>query len=86
MRKIVNKKNEVIETTERTNTYQIQTPQAFKKDLLLKLHETNHQDNITDDCMLLEQAGYPVKVIEGDYTNIKITTKEDLDILELLMK
>ncbi len=84
--KIVNKKNEVVETTERINTYQIQTPQVFKKDILLKLHETNRKDNITDDCMLLEQAGYPVKVIDGDYSNLKITTKEDLSILEVLMK
>ncbi|MBR4694433.1 MAG: 2-C-methyl-D-erythritol 4-phosphate cytidylyltransferase [Bacilli bacterium] len=84
--KIVNKKNEVVETTERINTYQIQTPQVFKKDILLKLHETNRKDNITDDCMLLEQAGYPVKVIDGDYSNLKITTKEDLSILEILMK
>jgi 2-C-methyl-D-erythritol 4-phosphate cytidylyltransferase len=84
--KIVNKKNEVVETTERINTYQIQTPQVFKKDILLKLHETNRKENITDDCMLLEQAGYPVKVIDGDYSNLKITTKEDLSILEILMK
>ena len=84
--KIVNKKNEVIETTERINTYQVQTPQCFKKDILIKLHETNRKDNITDDCMLLEQDGYKVKIIDGDYSNIKITTIEDLYILETLMK
>ena len=35
--------------------------------------------------MLLERAGYAVKVIEGDYTNIKVTTKEDLDIAKLFL-
>ena len=35
---------------------------------------------------LLEQAGYKVKIIDGDYTNIKLTTKEDLDIIKLFIK
>ena len=83
--KIVDKNNIVIESTKRDNTYLTQTPQCFKKDLLKKLHETNRKDNITDDCMLLEQAGYNIKIIEGDYTNLKITTKEDLLIAELLI-
>ncbi len=83
--KIVDKNNNVIETTERNNTYLIQTPQCFHKDILMKLHETNRKQNITDDCMLLEQAGYQVKIIEGDYSNIKITTKEDLNILESIL-
>lgn len=84
--KIVDKNNLVVETTKRDNTYLTQTPQCFKKDLLMKLHETNRKDAVTDDCMLLEQAGYNVKIIEGDYTNIKITTKEDLDIIKLFLK
>ena len=44
--KIVNKKNEVVETTERINTYQIQTPQVFEKYILLKLNETSCKDDI----------------------------------------
>lgn len=83
--KIVDKNNIVLESTKRDNTYLTQTPQCFKKDLLKKLHETNRKDNITDDCMLLEQAGYNIKIIEGDYTNLKITTKEDLLMAELLI-
>ena len=83
--KIVDKNNIVVETTKRDNTYLTQTPQCFKKEILKKLHETNRKDDITDDCMLLERAGYSIKVIEGDYTNIKITTQEDLDILKSLI-
>lgn len=80
--KIVDENNVVIKTTNRNNTYQSQTPQCFKKDILLELHKRNKNSNITDDCMLLEAAGYKVKIIDGDYTNIKITTPEDLYILQ----
>jgi 2-C-methyl-D-erythritol 4-phosphate cytidylyltransferase len=84
--KIANKNNIVVETTTRANTYQIGTPQCFNKNILKELHEKNRSDDITDDCMLLERAGYNVKIIEGDYTNIKVTTKEDLDIAKLFLK
>ena len=83
--KIVDKNNIVIETTKRSDTYQIQTPQCFNKNILKELHEKNRSDDITDDCMLLERSGYDIKVIEGDYTNIKVTTKEDLDIAKLFI-
>ena len=60
----------------------IQTPQCFDRDILLKMHEKYDGEDITDDCMLLELNGYKVKIIEGDYTNIKITTKEDMNIIK----
>lgn len=71
----------VVETTKRANTWLVQTPQCFHRGILLAAHEA-HRDNpeITDDCMLLEAAGQPVKLLEGDYTNIKVTTAEDLDL------
>ena len=83
--KIADKNNIVIETTQRSNTYQIMTPQCFHKNILKELHEKNRNDDITDDCMLLERTGYNIKIIEGDYTNIKVTTKEDLDIAKLFI-
>lgn len=72
---------QVVETTKRANTWLAQTPQCFRRDILLAAHKA-HGDNpeITDDCMLLEAAGQPVKLLEGDYTNIKVTTAEDLDL------
>ncbi len=84
--KIVDSRNVVLKTTERKNTYLIQTPQCFDTKALLEQHESNYSSNITDDCMLMEQAGYKVKIIDGDYTNIKLTTKEDLDIIKLFIK
>lgn len=79
--KISNKDNIVKTTTNRDNTWIIQTPQCFDRDILLKVHEKNRFKNITDDCMLLEKNKYPVKILEGGYTNIKVTTYEDIKIL-----
>ncbi len=73
----------VKETTKRANTYLIQTPQCFERETLLSLHEKFKGDEeITDDCMVLEKGGYKIKVVEGDYTNIKVTTFDDLHLVE----
>lgn len=73
----------VISTTERKNTWLIQTPQCFKRDILLEAHKKfKENENITDDCMLLELLDKKVKLIEGDYTNIKVTTGEDINLVK----
>lgn len=84
--KITNDEDIVISTTKRKNTWIIQTPQCFDRKTLLDLHESLKAEQITDDCTFLEKVGYKVKVIEGDYTNIKITTYEDIDIIRKLDK
>ena len=69
----------VLETVPRARAWMIQTPQCFYKDILLGAHELYGSDpDITDDCMLLERAGRPVRILRGDYTNMKITTPNDL--------
>lgn len=80
--KITDENNIVICTTKRSNTWQIQTPQCFNREILLKTHEKMKDEDITDDCMLLEKNNYKVKIIEGDYENIKITTYDDLKIIQ----
>jgi len=81
--KITNDNNIVETTTPRKNTWLIQTPQCFDKNTLLNAHEKHAGDEtITDDCMLLELEGINVKLIEGNYNNLKVTTKEDINILE----
>ncbi|MEG0180994.1 MAG: 2-C-methyl-D-erythritol 4-phosphate cytidylyltransferase [Peptostreptococcaceae bacterium] len=85
--KIVDEDNNVSVTPNRSKLWSIQTPQSFKYDLILKAHERAKEDNYygTDDSMLMEYSGYIVKVIEGNYNNIKITTQEDLNIgMEIL--
>ena len=72
----------VLNTTKRSNTWVIQTPQCFDRERLLNLHEKYKDTEVTDDCMLLEKDGHKIKIIEGDYTNIKITTYEDINIIK----
>lgn len=80
--KIVNEDNEVCDTPNRSTLWSIQTPQVFDYSLIIKAHEKAKYDKYygTDDSMLMEYLGYNVKVVEGSYNNIKITTPEDLKI------
>ena len=80
--KIANKQNIVDYTTNRENTWIIQTPQCFHTDIILNMHKKYKDIEVTDDCSLLEKDKYKIKLIEGDYFNIKITTIEDLTFIE----
>lgn len=80
--KITDDNGIVIDTTKRSNTYIIQTPQCFDRKTLLDLHKKYKNAEVTDDCMILEKGGYKVKIIEGDYTNIKVTTYSDMNIIK----
>lgn len=70
----------VAATLDRTNLLAIQTPQAFKLEIILDAHKKAVVRNYrgTDDAVLAEMAGYKLKLVMGSYYNIKITTKEDL--------
>ena len=67
-------------TLDRAELWAVQTPQAFCADLLRGAHERARRDGIvgTDDAMLVERLGHPVRVVAGLPGNIKITTPEDL--------
>lgn len=86
--KVCNGENIAVATPDRSTLWQIQTPQTFRKDLILQAYEGAAQEGVigTDDASLAEHSGYPVKVIMGSYRNIKITTKEDLLIGEAFLK
>ena len=76
-------------TPPRKLIWAVQTPQIFKADLIenayAKLME-EVPDNITDDAMVVEQMmKVPVKLYEGSYENIKITTPEDLEIAKVFL-
>lgn len=82
-------KNGFVEyTPNRERLYNVQTPQVFKKDILIKAYENVFDENIkvTDDSSLLEMMGEKVQIVLGDYSNIKITTKEDLLYGELILR
>ncbi len=75
-------------TPERSSLVSIQTPQAFRYDLIMKAHKRAESKGMefTDDCAVVENlSAERVKVIIGDYTNIKITTPEDLIMAEMIL-
>ena len=74
-------------TLDRSRLYSVQTPQGFRKDLLIRAYEEAYREKLfgTDDAVLVENTGGKVYVVEGDYSNIKITTKEDLVLGEAIL-
>lgn len=75
-------------TIDRSRTYQIQTPQVFKRDLILNAHKAAERDGFepTDDCALIEREGGKIKITPGSYDNIKITTPEDISVAERILE
>ena len=86
--KIVAEDGIVRETPPRKTLWEVQTPQGFRKDILLEAYRKAEEDGFlgTDDSSLVERLGVPVKVVESDYRNIKVTTPEDLLIAEALLQ
>ncbi|AVQ16229.1 2-C-methyl-D-erythritol 4-phosphate cytidylyltransferase [Fusobacterium gonidiaformans 3-1-5R] len=70
-------------TPKRSSLFAAHTPQAFQKEILKEAYEKAYQDKFlgTDDASLVERLQLSIKIIVGDYDNIKITTPEDLKIL-----
>lgn len=76
--------NRVTGTLNRDELWAAQTPQVFKKDIIVRAYQCKHR--VTDDAMLVEKLGIPVKMVMGSYQNIKITTTEDLKIAQGILK
>jgi 2-C-methyl-D-erythritol 4-phosphate cytidylyltransferase len=74
------KKNETTSSFPRENVFMIQTPQIFSARILKKAYEQAFDPNFTDDASVVEKAGYPIHLIEGDIQNIKITYPSDMDL------
>jgi 2-C-methyl-D-erythritol 4-phosphate cytidylyltransferase/2-C-methyl-D-erythritol 2,4-cyclodiphosphate synthase len=85
--KEVKEDNIVGATVPRQNLWLTQTPQAFDFELLKKAYQTAYTENFygTDDASLVERMGKDVKMIEGSYENIKITTNEDMLMADALI-
>lgn len=82
--KVVDANLDIKSTPDRNFLFNIQTPQVFKTELLYSAHEYFLNQDHSDDSMMLEKLGYKIKIVEGQYSNIKITTKQDLIFGELL--
>ncbi len=86
--KVIDDNNYILDTPNRNTLWAVQTPQAFSYDILLKAYEEsiNLGYSATDDSMLVEKFGHKVKMINGSYDNIKITTPEDLILGERILE
>jgi 2-C-methyl-D-erythritol 4-phosphate cytidylyltransferase len=83
----VGKDRVIVATVARANLWQAQTPQAFRRDLLMRAHERAVLDRFvaTDDADLVERLGATVAVVDGSILNFKITTAADLRLAELVI-
>ncbi len=78
----------VVATVPRDGLWYAQTPQAFRRELLVWAHEsaTRERITVTDDASLFEYLGLPVQVVQGSPLNLKITTQDDLTIGEAIAR
>jgi len=82
--KVVDSNNIIQSTPDRNTLWAMQTPQTFNYDIIMRAYEKAMSEGFygTDDTVLVERLGVPVKIIEGAYENIKITTPEDIILAE----
>lgn len=76
----------VTETIDRRNLVAIQTPQVFAKALIQRAYAKAKLDGVTDDAQVVERLGEPVRVVDGDPRNIKVTTPADLELIRAILR
>lgn len=80
--KVIDNDKNIVDTPNRSVLWAVQTPQTFDYNILIHAYKDAFKNGFygTDDAMLVERIGYKVKMLEGSYNNIKITTQEDLNV------
>ena len=80
--------NRITSTVNRGGLWMAQTPQGFRKEILLRAYDALAEtgEEVTDDAQAVEKLGYPVEIVPGDPSNIKITTPEDLRLAIALLQ
>ena len=86
--KIIDDDGFVVDTPPRSKLVSVQTPQGFRREIIMQAYERAERDNFlgTDDASLVERLGYKVRIVKSDYKNIKITTPEDILIAEAFLR
>jgi 2-C-methyl-D-erythritol 4-phosphate cytidylyltransferase len=86
--KVVDEARIVRDTPDRSHLWAAQTPQGFEVKLLKKCHEAGREKGweVTDDAALFEKCGLPVRIVEGEETNLKVTTPVDLALAEFILR
>ena len=85
--KIADENGVIISTPDRSKLWAVQTPQVFERRLYLSAIDTvKDSENFTDDCKLIEEYGAQVRLVDGSYDNIKITTPGDITLAEAIIR
>jgi len=86
--KVVNAQKQIESTPDRSRLWAAQTPQGFDVEKLRHCHDEGVRQGweVTDDAALFEQCGLPVQIVEGEETNLKVTTPVDLAIAEFILR
>jgi len=88
--KVVDEEGYAVSTPNRSTLWQVQTPQCFVTEEIRNAYEkmmSTSQAGITDDAMVMEQYGCrKIKLLEGSYNNLKMTTPEDILVGEMILK
>jgi 2-C-methyl-D-erythritol 4-phosphate cytidylyltransferase len=86
--KVVNETGIIQDTPDRRQLWAAQTPQGFEVKLLKQCHDQGRNSGweVTDDAALFERCGLPVRIVEGEETNLKVTTPVDLAIAEFILR
>ncbi len=86
--KVVDNQGFILDTPDRAGLWAAQTPQGFEVKLLKECHDRgkNLGWEVTDDAALFEKCNLPVKIVEGEETNLKVTTPVDLAIAEFILR
>ena len=79
-------KKHITATVDRAGLWEAQTPQVFRRSLLIEAYAKRGREAVTDDAQLIERLGKPVTVVPCSSLNIKITTRDDLKLAEQVLK
>jgi 2-C-methyl-D-erythritol 4-phosphate cytidylyltransferase len=83
--KLVEAGGRVLRTVDRQGLWAVQTPQVFPRGVLVRVHARQDTGGATDDLALVERAGEPVRLVEGERLNLKVTYPEDLELVAAVM-
>src|SRR3954452_12680429 len=84
--KRADQKKHISETVNRESLWEAQTPQVFRRDMLIEAYAKRGREPVTDDAQLIERLGKPVTIVPCSQLNIKITTRDDLKLAEQVLK
>jgi len=84
--KKVDHNKRIVATVDRESLWEAQTPQVFRRELLIEAYAKRGREPVTDDAQLVERLGRPITIVPCSALNLKITTRDDLKLAEQVLK